>query len=561
MRRALPVITMLAILALTCFASISFAQESKPVSAPLLPAVDRELPPGRGFVPPRLDLSHYAPTAAGQVFAAPLPTRFDWRDSSAVSAVKNQSSCGSCYAFAAIACFEAKLMVDGQTEFDFSENNAKECNFFETSCAGGNFEYLANLFSQSGVVLEACDPYQATDVACNTTCSYQKTLLDWRVLSSNSVPAPEVLKQYIHDNGPIYTALYSGDASDAAWQTEYNNYNGSYTMYYNNLAYPTNHAVLIVGWDDTLTHAGGTGGWIVKNSWGSSWGDGGYFTIAYGSANIGRWSSFIHSWQDYDSGGELLYYDEAGETQYWGYGNTTAWGLSVFTPGMDGYLTHVEFWTNDATTDIDVFVYDNFNGSATSVLLGSQLNSSFAQPGYHSVAFDTPPAIITGDDIIVTVKLTNVSYTFPLVVDNLGPAESAKTYMSSGGSGWYDLGVNESSDLGVRARLSASLAVDADDDEPLLPHRYALDQNYPNPFNPVTTIAYTVETRGPVTIAVYNILGQPIVTIVDEVKPAGAHSVTWDGRDGEGDVMATGIYFYRIQAGDFIETRKMVLLK
>ena len=74
----------------------------------------------------------------------------------------------------------------------------------------------------------------------------------------------------------------------------------------------TNHMVLIVGWDDTATHSGGQGAWIVKNSWGTGWGDAGYFKMAYGSAGTGTFVSYMTEWQPYDADGDLLYYDEAG---------------------------------------------------------------------------------------------------------------------------------------------------------------------------------------------------------------------------------------------------------
>jgi len=124
---------------------------------------------------------------------------------------------------------------------------------------------LASLFSQKGIVLESCDPYVPSDVDCKTTCPYIKTLLDWRIINGNAVPDTDVLKGYIYNYGPVYTTLYAGYYD--AWDTEFSHYDGSYTLYYAGTEDP-NHTVLIVGWDDSLTHAGGTGGWIVKNSWG-----------------------------------------------------------------------------------------------------------------------------------------------------------------------------------------------------------------------------------------------------------------------------------------------------
>ena len=94
-----------------------------------------------------------------------------------------------------------------------------------------------------------------------------------------------------------------------------------------------------------------------------------------------------------------------------------------------------------------------------------------------------------------------------------------------------------------------------------LPDRFQLNQNHPNPFNPVTTIDYNLPRRSNVRIDIFNLLGQRIRTVVNREEPAGSYSVTWDGKDSAGKAVATGIYFYRLKAEDFVETKKMLLLK
>jgi hypothetical protein len=95
----------------------------------------------------------------------------------------------------------------------------------------------------------------------------------------------------------------------------------------------------------------------------------------------------------------------------------------------------------------------------------------------------------------------------------------------------------------------------------LTPASYALHQNYPNPFNPATTIQYDLKNAADVTLNVYNLLGQKIRTLVSENQPAGYREVVWDGRNDDGVSVASGIYIYRIEAGDFVQTRKMVLMR
>src|ERR1035437_1225717 len=95
-----------------------------------------------------------------------------------------------------------------------------------------------------------------------------------------------------------------------------------------------------------------------------------------------------------------------------------------------------------------------------------------------------------------------------------------------------------------------------DNNQPNIPNNYSLAQNYPNPFNPTTTINYQLQFSGRVTLKVFNILGREVAALVNEDKPAGNYSVNFDaGR------LSSGIYFYILQSGNFIATKKMILLK
>jgi len=95
-----------------------------------------------------------------------------------------------------------------------------------------------------------------------------------------------------------------------------------------------------------------------------------------------------------------------------------------------------------------------------------------------------------------------------------------------------------------------------------IPTVFTLDQNYPNPFNPVTTIRFALPAEVTVSVEIYNILGQYITTLIDDVYfRAGSHEVTWDTRDAAGRIVPSGVYIYRIKAGDFIKAKKMTLMK
>lgn len=95
----------------------------------------------------------------------------------------------------------------------------------------------------------------------------------------------------------------------------------------------------------------------------------------------------------------------------------------------------------------------------------------------------------------------------------------------------------------------------------LLPTKFALAQNYPNPFNPNTVIPFDVPAHSHVTLSVYNVLGQKVVDLVDRELDAGFHQVDWDGRSSGGTQVSSGIYFYKLEADSFVQTKKMMLLK
>jgi len=95
----------------------------------------------------------------------------------------------------------------------------------------------------------------------------------------------------------------------------------------------------------------------------------------------------------------------------------------------------------------------------------------------------------------------------------------------------------------------------------VLPEHFVLHQNYPNPFNPTTTIQFDVPTMANIHLAIYNVRGELIRTLVDETKPAGAYSIRWNGRDDHGQRVTSGLYFYKLTGPDFSATRKLVLLK
>ena len=103
--------------------------------------------------------------------------------------------------------------------------------------------------------------------------------------------------------------------------------------------------------------------------------------------------------------------------------------------------------------------------------------------------------------------------------------------------------------------------IETEANDGIRPNEFALHPNRPNPFNPQTIIAYDIPVPTHVSIEIYNILGQRVVTLVDEEKAAGSYEVIWNGVDNSGQRVASGIYLYNMRAGDFVESRKMMLMK
>lgn len=117
-----------------------------------------------------------------------------------------------------------------------------------------------------------------------------------------------------------------------------------------------------------------------------------------------------------------------------------------------------------------------------------------------------------------------------------------------------------------RFKTAAEATIDivtsiTDENQTEIPKEFALEQNYPNPFNPTTVIKYRLKTDAEVKLAIYNILGQKVRKLVNKKQSAGFYSIEWDGLNEQGATVASGVYVYRIVAEDFVQTKKMLLLR
>lgn len=209
---------------------------------------------------------------------AALPAKFDWRtDAEGLTPIKNQKNCGSCWAFGTVAVLENLLKIRDKVTRDLSEQQLVSCNQEGWGCNGG---YFAHSYHKSpGATTTEQFPYTASDVPCRTGLTYTDKILSWAYVGEAAGRAPTVdqLKAAIHEYGPLAVTV-AASRSFQAYQGGIYNANDSSAI---------NHLVNLVGWDDENK------AWIMRNSWGASWGEQGYMRIKYGVNRIGNQASFV----------------------------------------------------------------------------------------------------------------------------------------------------------------------------------------------------------------------------------------------------------------------------
>ena len=212
-----------------------------------------------------------------------LPSHYSWCEEEGCSPVRNQSSCGSCWAFATVGPFEQLIYgLDGTTDINLSEQYNVSCNNDGWDCGGGwyahAYHYNKKLSTQdeAGAVLEEDKPYTATNGSCGVNYPKAYILEDWGYVGqSMSQPSVDQIKQGIYTHGPVSVAVCAGSMS------------GYHSGVYTGNCSSINHAVTLVGWDDD------DGAWYMRNSWGSGWGENGYMRIAYGVSRIGYNTAYV----------------------------------------------------------------------------------------------------------------------------------------------------------------------------------------------------------------------------------------------------------------------------
>ncbi len=242
-----------------------------------LPPEERKMLLGETGIEPDIPRSEPKGTKA----TLDLPASFDWRSHEGrnwMTGVKNQGSCGSCWAFGTVGQWEASINIaldSAEYDLNLSEQQLNSCDTRNSGCSGGTFAavYLRDV----GVFDESCFPYSHSDEDCDHRCVDWEDRIYYRMWSYTSTfawgdDAIDRIKAVVIQN-PTYTSM-----------DVYSDFYGYDSGVYEHTTggYEGGHGIVIVGWDDADSC------WIAKNSWGGGWGMSGYFKIRYGDSDFGR---------------------------------------------------------------------------------------------------------------------------------------------------------------------------------------------------------------------------------------------------------------------------------
>ena len=419
-----------------------------------------------GFSPSPVDLSHLKHTSVPDIYASvgtSIPTSYDLRTLNKVTPVKNQGSQGLCWTFATDASLESYLMPKGVGSF--SENYLK--NVLSSSNSpqgypsdGGDFVMSTAYEARwSGPVNTSDDSYSATSIFSSSELGLPvpKHVQNVIFLPNRNGPTDnQDIKKAIIDHGAVATALYFAP-SDI---TSYNQ--NTYGYYYSGTT-SSDHAVTIVGWDDSFSKNNfsptppGDGAFIIKNSWGTTaadWGnvnnDNGYFYVSYYDSNFGYAMNTQLTAENPNDYKSIYQYDPLGWTQQINVSQTdptTGWGANIFTANSNEVLKAVSFYTTDLNCNYVINIYNN-PGSNPISQTGPALTQSGKIPnaGYYTVPLNSGVLLNAGQKFSVVLKLTNPTYQYPIAVEmpisghsSQATANASESFVSADGNTWTDI--------------------------------------------------------------------------------------------------------------------------
>ncbi len=394
-----------------------------------------------GAVPSHLDFSHLTLYDEDPISVQGLPAYFDLRNNDTLTDVRDQGSCGSCWAFATMGALEAGLMPN--QEFDFSEQHLiKEHRFKNAPCKGGSIHMsVAYLARWDGPLSEEDMPY--TYVASALDQEVRKHVQNVVYIPANKVKAKRAIKRY----GPVYvTMCYDSQC-----------YNPDYASFYNSFSDTGYHAVLLVGWDNSYSRykfnsiPPGDGAFIVRNSWGPDYGEQGYFYISYYDQFLG-FDGLLAAFKKAEPSTnykEIYEYDTFGLMNFVGYDSETAWCANVFTAQSDAGLRSVSFYALGTTTTYTVYVYKGVRAdNPVRGTLAAQKGGRLKNAGYYTIPLKSQVPLSEGERFSVVVKLNTKNHSYPIPVECHVKGETRKArvkaragegFISYNGTAWNDV--------------------------------------------------------------------------------------------------------------------------
>ncbi len=425
--------------------------------------VSENMQHGLGYIPPTINLSYTkgqdiaeyirSDPASGilHLGAGPYPSRFDLRTLSKVTPIKDQGAAGSCWAFATYASLESTILPEELR--DFSENNMKNLlsgayseGFDRDAADGGNaLMSTAYLARWTGPINETDDPYNDSSAISPTGIPAIKHVQKVMFLPDMANATDnDNIKSALTTYGVVYTSMYISDYF----------LNGTNAAYYYPGSNPSNHAVGIVGWDDNYSRYNfttipqGDGAFIIKNSWGTFYGDQGYLYISYYDSRIGSNNAVFtgENVQNYDN---IYQYDPLGWTSSFGGLSHTEWGANIFRSNSSETLSAISFYAVDTNTSYDLYIYKNpDNGPINSTGYSFRENGIITgPPGYYTKVISPGVAIQANDTFSVVMNLTTQNTIFPLPIELAIMGSSSKATANAGESFYSDDGGNQWSDI------------------------------------------------------------------------------------------------------------------
>jgi len=398
-----------------------------------------------GLVPETIDLTYAKPARVTVAdVAGALPSSYDLRTLNKLTPIRDQGSCGDCWAFATMGSLESSLMPT--ESWDFSENNLKDLAGFDLSCCSGGNRTMstAYLARWGGAIAESDDPYKAGSCTSPAGLSPKKHVQEViYVPNRTSALDNDAIKQAVMAYGAVYTTYYHSDSY----------YNSSTASYYYNGSSQANHAVCIVGWDDNysasnfLTPPPGNGAFLIRNSWGTYWGKSGYFWMSYYDATLGKMENAVFRAEPATNYNGIYQYDPLGWVSSTGFNSNTAWFANVFTATANSSIAAASWYTAAPNSAYELDVYLNpTNGPINSAGANITITGTIPAAGYHTIALPTTVAVTTGQRFSVVVKLTTPGYNYPIPMErpysgysSAATAGTGQSYISNDGANWADM--------------------------------------------------------------------------------------------------------------------------